>query len=490
MDVAGSVAYDGVARSVTLTPTVALEAGASYTVRAVGGASGVKDVAGNPLAADHTWTFTVAAGSNTAPTPTIDTPVAGTKWAVGDSISFSGSATDTEDGTLAASRLSWALILQHCGTGGCHSHPIQTFDGVASGSFTAPDHEYPSHLELRLTATDSAGLTGVATLLLDPKTVDLSFATSPAGLSVVVGSSGAATPFTRTVIIGSQNTVSAPSPQTSGAQQFAFSSWSDGGAQSHTITAPAANTTYTATFTPTGGTTTTRFVSDLTWVSSANDWGPVERDRSNGERRRRRRAVDAERRRVREGTRHARRLERGRRFDGVVLGFQATVGVDDEVGSAGSVRFQVLGDGVLLWESAVVTGASAAVPVDVDVSGRSSLRLVAVGGDNEDFDHADWAEARIVCGGAGHDAADRLECLAGRGSCGRFPVGAAVGTFSEPMAPTSVSTTFTLRKAGASSDVAASVAYDAVTRAATLTPTALWTRAPRIRCVAGGGRRA
>jgi hypothetical protein len=29
---------------------------------------------------------------------------------------------------------------------------------VASGSFTAPDHEYPSYLELRLAATDSGGL--------------------------------------------------------------------------------------------------------------------------------------------------------------------------------------------------------------------------------------------------------------------------------------------------------------------------------------------
>jgi hypothetical protein len=37
---------------------------------------------------------------------------------------------------------------------------VQTFTGVASGSFGAPDHEYPSYLELELTATDSGGLTG------------------------------------------------------------------------------------------------------------------------------------------------------------------------------------------------------------------------------------------------------------------------------------------------------------------------------------------
>ena len=51
-----------------------------------------------------------------------------------------------------------SLVLQHCPSN-CHTHPLQTFAGVASGSFTAPDHEYPSYLELRLTATDSGGLT-------------------------------------------------------------------------------------------------------------------------------------------------------------------------------------------------------------------------------------------------------------------------------------------------------------------------------------------
>ena len=40
----------------------------------------------------------------------------------------------------------------------CHSHSTQSFPATASGSFTAPDHEYPFYLELSLTATDSTGL--------------------------------------------------------------------------------------------------------------------------------------------------------------------------------------------------------------------------------------------------------------------------------------------------------------------------------------------
>jgi hypothetical protein len=64
----------------------------------------------------------------------------------------------------------------------------------------------------------------------------------------VVGSSEATTPFTRTVIVGSTNSVSAVSPQKRGNKSYTFVSWSDGGAQSHNIVAPTSTATYTATY--------------------------------------------------------------------------------------------------------------------------------------------------------------------------------------------------------------------------------------------------
>ena len=144
------------------------------------------------------------------------------------------------------------MILHHCATQtNCHTHPIQTFTGVAGGSFPAPDHAYPCWLELQLTATDSGGLTSTASLRLDPKTVVLTFRTNPAGLKLTdlaVNSTAQATPFSTTVVVGSNNSVSAPSPQTVNHSTYNFTSWSDGGAQSHTIVAPTANTTYTATY--------------------------------------------------------------------------------------------------------------------------------------------------------------------------------------------------------------------------------------------------
>jgi uncharacterized repeat protein (TIGR01451 family) len=184
--------------------------------------------------------------NNTPPTASIDTPAVGTTWKVGDVITFSGSATDPQDGTLSASRLSWQLTLQHCPSN-CHPHPLQTWSGVAGDSFVAPDHEYPSYLELQLTATDAGGLTNTKTLRLDPRTVSLTFESSPSGLQLTVGSSSSTTPFVREVIEGSNNSLSAPSPQTLGPTDYAWVSWSDGGAQSHNVVANAA-ATYTATY--------------------------------------------------------------------------------------------------------------------------------------------------------------------------------------------------------------------------------------------------
>ncbi len=192
-----------------------------------------------------------------APAPVIASPTATTTWAVGDPIAFSGSATDPEDGTLPASAFNWQVIMQHCPANECHPHEVESFSGVASGNFVAPDHEYPSYMVLRLTVTDSDGIRTVTERVLQPRTVDLTFQADPVttpGLSLAVGASAAAAPFTRTVIVGSKVAVAASAPQTIGGEVYRFWSWSDGGAQSHELTAPATNTTYTARFVPGGGT--------------------------------------------------------------------------------------------------------------------------------------------------------------------------------------------------------------------------------------------
>ncbi len=143
------------------------------------------------------------------------------------------------------------MILHHCAPenpSSCHEHPVQDFSGVASGSFVAPDHEYPTYLELRLTATDSGELTDTQSVRLDPKVVMIDFWTRPIGLRLVVGDNKSKTPFSRTVIVGSTNSISAPSPQRLGSKRYNFRHWSDGGARTHNMVAPDSATTYTATY--------------------------------------------------------------------------------------------------------------------------------------------------------------------------------------------------------------------------------------------------
>ena len=137
--------------------------------------------------ASSSTTRTITA-NNSAPTVTISTnPPSSTLYAVGDPYTFSGSATDAQDGTEPASRFSWLLQVHHCTTPtSCHTHDIQTWTGVTSGSMNAPDHDYPSYLTLTATVTDAGGLQGTASVEIDPQTVDLTFQTSPNRLSLSI----------------------------------------------------------------------------------------------------------------------------------------------------------------------------------------------------------------------------------------------------------------------------------------------------------------
>lgn len=77
--------------------------------------------------------------------------------------------------------------------------------------------------------------------------------------------------------------------------------------------------------------------------------------------------------------------------------FLAIVGVDDEIsGTSASVEFFVIGDRKILWQSGVMTDTTAAIPVEVNIRGIGKLALLVTdGGDNINFDHADWADARF-----------------------------------------------------------------------------------------------
>ena len=73
--IAADITYNSGTYTATLNPTFALADSTTYTARIVSGASGVKDPAGNALAADYVWTFTTAVQDITAPTVVAVSPV-------------------------------------------------------------------------------------------------------------------------------------------------------------------------------------------------------------------------------------------------------------------------------------------------------------------------------------------------------------------------------------------------------------------------------
>jgi hypothetical protein len=184
---------------------------------------------------------------NNPPAPTIIKPKPTTMWNVGTQLAFGGVATDPEDGNPPRA-LDWSLEMEHCPSD-CHTHQIQTFEGTRNGSFVAPDHEYPSHLELTLTAADSDGRQSSTSVALHPRTTLVTMRSTPTGAVLGLNARAEASPFTAEVIRGSTNTISAPSPQAlTGGNLFDFAFWNVGGPATQTIEITGPSRTYRATF--------------------------------------------------------------------------------------------------------------------------------------------------------------------------------------------------------------------------------------------------
>ena len=177
---------------------------------------------------------------NTAPQVTIDTPTTAARFAVGQTITLHGTATDAEDGALPSSSLSW-LVLRHHDT---HTHPFLAPTAGNDVQITQPAPEdlgsgIDGYLEVQLTATDSRGVKTTVTRNVLPRKVDLTFATSPAGRNVVLAGTTYTAPKTLTSWEGHSFAVDAPSQTDGSGTTWNFQSWSDGGAAAHSIVTPA-----------------------------------------------------------------------------------------------------------------------------------------------------------------------------------------------------------------------------------------------------------
>jgi glucose/arabinose dehydrogenase len=193
-------------------------------------------------------TIMVTVGS--PPTGAIGGPATGTKYNAGDTISFSGSAADAQDGnSLPASAFKWTILFHH----NTHTHPLEEFEGVKSGSFKVPttgETEHDVWYRIYLTVTDSSGLSHTTTRDVTPNKASITLASNVAGLQVNLDGQPKTIPHTFTGVAGIERTLQAPLEQTVGGKTYRFQSWSDGGVATHVISTPASGATYTANYSP------------------------------------------------------------------------------------------------------------------------------------------------------------------------------------------------------------------------------------------------
>jgi hypothetical protein len=114
----------------------------------------------------------------------------------GQVITLTGVATDTQDGVLPDSALSWRVVLHHIDQThpeNAHTHPYLPPTPGNHIAFVAPppedlDATALSHLEIQLTATDAWGASTTLTQTLEPQRVNVTFASQPDGLRLTVNS--------------------------------------------------------------------------------------------------------------------------------------------------------------------------------------------------------------------------------------------------------------------------------------------------------------
>ena len=172
---------------------------------------------------------------NSPPKPTIMSPSI-TEFAVGDSVRLVGSATDSEEGALPETSLTWEIRENH----GDHYHVVMgprqgnDIEFVLSGP-VGYEAITSSYLEAVLIATDDRGLSSSVVKLLHPKVLTMNLDSVPSGLDLMVYGQLVKTP---TVVAAWENQLISVEAINDISGQYHFEQWSDGALEPvHTVTA-------------------------------------------------------------------------------------------------------------------------------------------------------------------------------------------------------------------------------------------------------------
>jgi PKD repeat protein/glucose/arabinose dehydrogenase len=176
----------------------------------------------------------------TPPRVTIVQPTTSTKYAIGETISFSGYA-EYQGGRVPESALIWSIIQQH----NLHEHLVDELTGLSSGSFQPGEHSDNTRYLLCLFASLGEGLNDQQCVTIQPQTVPVTFASEPVGapIAYIDEELEVLAPYIASPIVNSLQTISAAPVH----QGRSFITWSDGvGTRERSFTVPVTPLTFTA----------------------------------------------------------------------------------------------------------------------------------------------------------------------------------------------------------------------------------------------------
>ncbi|MCF6404103.1 PQQ-dependent sugar dehydrogenase [Chitinophaga filiformis] len=185
---------------------------------------------------------------NVLPVAAITTPPNNARFRAGDTVSFAGAGTDTEDGTLPATVFHWWVDFHHAN----HVHPgPQLRDSVSAGTFVISDEghtETDIWYRIYLSVKDSRGGADTTYVEMLPVTSNITLRTEPAGLQLRLNNIPFTTPYSSATLSGMVRAMDAPSPQTLNGVTYIFDRWAHGGARAQNIRITDDDTTFVAIF--------------------------------------------------------------------------------------------------------------------------------------------------------------------------------------------------------------------------------------------------
>ncbi|QDG65140.1 DNRLRE domain-containing protein [Pseudarthrobacter sp. NIBRBAC000502772] len=199
--VPAAVTYSSTGNVATLNPTADLTANTTYTATIESGPTGVKDVAGNALATDKTWTFTTAPAGGGDTTPPTVTGTSPTDGATG--VAVTANVTGTFSEAMDASTVTSSTFTLKAGTTTVPA--AVTYSSTGNVATLNPTADLTANTTY--TATIESGPTGVKDVAGNALATDKTW-------TFTTASAGGGTPETVTLTATADSYVTSAAPGT------------------------------------------------------------------------------------------------------------------------------------------------------------------------------------------------------------------------------------------------------------------------------------